>query len=127
MDRGRRAPNIGSIPTPSETVMISFRPYAFPDMPQQSLEAYCLPPRCKCPRLLPRPSLLTQVKIAKKLGIGQEGVSRIEQRSDLLISTLRAYVETLGGKLSIVAEFPDRVPVILTGLATMDKQPKSQG
>lgn len=55
---------------------------------------------------------------------GQEGVSRIEQRSDLLISTLRSYVEAMGGKLSIIAEFPDRVPVILTGLAGMDNEPK---
>jgi DNA-binding XRE family transcriptional regulator len=67
---------------------------------------------------------LTQVNMAKKLGIGQEGVSRIEQRSDLLISTLRSYVEAMGGKLSIIAEFPDRVPVILTGLAGMDNEPK---
>ena len=36
---------------------------------------------------------LTQKKIAKSLRIGQEGVSKIEKRSDLLISTLRSYVE----------------------------------
>jgi DNA-binding XRE family transcriptional regulator len=69
---------------------------------------------------------LTQVNMAKKLGIGQEGVSRIEKRSDLLISTLRSYVEAMGGKLSIIAEFPDRVPVSLTGLASMDHEPKGQ-
>jgi hypothetical protein len=39
---------------------------------------------------------------------GQEGVSKIEKRSDLLISTLRGYVEAMGGSLSIIAEFPDR-------------------
>ena len=38
---------------------------------------------------------LTQQKIAKSLRIGQEGVSKIEQRSDLLISTLRGYVEAM--------------------------------
>lgn len=69
---------------------------------------------------------LTQTNMAKKLGIGQEGVSRIEQRSDLLLSTLRSYVEAMGGKLSIIAEFPDRVPVILTGLASMDSEPKDR-
>ena len=42
----------------------------------------------------------------------------------LLISTLRSYVEAMGGKISIIAEFPDRVPVILTGLFTMDNAPK---
>lgn len=60
---------------------------------------------------------LTQQKIAKSLRIGQEGVSKIEKRSDLLISTLRSYVEAMGGQLSLVAEFPDREPVVLSGLA----------
>ena len=58
---------------------------------------------------------LTQARLSKKLKIGQEGVSRIEKRSDLYISTLRAYVEGLGGKLKLVVELPDRPPVILAG------------
>jgi hypothetical protein len=62
---------------------------------------------------------LTQEKMAEELGIGQEGVSRLEKRSDLLISTLRGYVEAMGGKLRLVAEFPDRPPVLLSGLATV--------
>ena len=64
----------------------------------------------------------TQVRVAKELGIKQENVSRIEKRSDLLLSTLSGYVEAMGGKLSLVAEFPDRPPVALTGLATLDEQ-----
>lgn len=64
--------------------------------------------------------LLTQQRIGECLGIGQEGVSRLEKRSDLLISTLRSYVEAMGGRLQLVAEFPDRPPVVLTGLATME-------
>jgi hypothetical protein len=36
------------------------------------------------------------------------------------ISTLRRSVEALGGKLSLIAEFPDRPPVILTGIASQD-------
>lgn len=64
----------------------------------------------------------TQVRLAKKLGIKQENVSRIEQRADLLISTLRGYVEAMGGKLHLVAEFPDRPAIELTGLAAMDKE-----
>jgi transcriptional regulator with XRE-family HTH domain len=63
----------------------------------------------------------TQVRVAKKLGIKQENVSRIEQRTDLLISTLRGYVEAMGGKLHLVAEFEGRPSIELTGLATMDK------
>jgi transcriptional regulator with XRE-family HTH domain len=59
---------------------------------------------------------LTQKRIAEALGIGQDSVSRLEQRSDLLISTLRGYVEALGGRLSLVAEFRDQDPVILIPL-----------
>ena len=59
---------------------------------------------------------LTQVRIAKTLKINQDSVSRLEKRSDLLLSTLRRTVEAMGGTLSIVAEFPDRKPVVLSAL-----------
>ncbi len=59
---------------------------------------------------------MTQVSMAKALGIRQESVSRIEKRSDLLISTLESYVGAMGGTLRFVAEFPDRPPVLLKGL-----------
>ena len=62
---------------------------------------------------------LTQQKVAKSLRIGQEGVSKIERRSDLLISTLREYVQAMGGQLSLVVEFPDREPVILSGITEL--------
>ena len=64
----------------------------------------------------------TQTRIAQQLGINQENVSRIEKRSDLLLSTLSGYVEAMGGKLSLVVEFPDRPPISLTGIATLDKE-----
>lgn len=63
----------------------------------------------------------TQVSVAEKLGINQENVSRLEQRSDLLLSTL-SYVEAMGGKLSLIAQFPDRPPVALTGIAALDEK-----
>ena len=63
----------------------------------------------------------TQERVAEKLGINQENVSRLERRSDLLISTLSSYVEAMGGKLSLVVEFPDRSPVALTGITSLDK------
>jgi DNA-binding XRE family transcriptional regulator len=66
---------------------------------------------------LRRARKLTQVRMAKALGITQDGVSRLEKRSDLLLSTLRQYIEAMGGSLSLVAEFPDRAPVILSGIA----------
>src|SRR5207302_3076894 len=71
-------------------------------------------------RELRRAHRLTQERIAETLGIGQDQVSRLEQRSDLLISTLRSYVEAMGGRLTLVAEFPKRKPVALGGLATLD-------
>lgn len=66
---------------------------------------------------------LTQERIAETLGIGQDQVSRLEQRSDLLLSTLRSYVEAMGGSLTIVAKFPDHKPVVLSGIANMETQP----
>ena len=73
---------------------------------------------------------LTQARLSKKLKIGQEGVSRIEKRSDLYLSTLRSYVEGVGGKLKLVVELPNRAPVILAGLgenATPKKPNKKTG
>ena len=64
---------------------------------------------------------LTQVRMAKVLGISQDGVSRLEKRSDLLLSTLRKSVEAMGGNLSLVAEFPDREPVVLSGIAEVER------
>ncbi len=63
---------------------------------------------------------LTQVRLAKQLRITQDSVSRLEQRSDLLLSTLRKTVKAMGGDLSLVAEFPDRAPVVLSGIAEDD-------
>jgi hypothetical protein len=62
----------------------------------------------------------TQVEVARKLGITQDGVSRLEQRTDILLSTLRSYIAALGGRLSLIAEFPDHEPVVLSGIADQD-------
>ena len=70
---------------------------------------------------------LTQVRMAKKLGITQDSVSRLEQRSDLLLSTLRKTIEAMGGTLSLVAQFPDREPVMLSGIAEDDSESKPTG
>lgn len=56
---------------------------------------------------------LTQTHLAKVLGITQDSVSRLEKRSDLLLSTLRKTVKAMGGDVRILAQFPDRPPVIL--------------
>ena len=60
---------------------------------------------------------LTQARLAKTLGITQDSVSRLEKRSDLLLSTLRKTVQAMGGNVRIVAEFPNRAPVVLSDLS----------
>ena len=65
---------------------------------------------------------LTQVRLASRLGITQDGVSRLEKRCDLLLSTLRETVEAMGGNLSLVAQFPDRAPVVLSGILEEDSR-----
>ena len=62
--------------------------------------------------------------MAQALNISQDGVSRIEKRSDFLLSTLRSYVEAMGGKLRLVVEFPDRKPVMVTGLESLEARKK---
>ena len=65
---------------------------------------------------------LTRVSVARELGISQVAVSRMEQRSDLLLSTLRRAVEAMGGSLSLIVRFPDRPPVELTGIAERESR-----
>lgn len=62
---------------------------------------------------------LTQERMAEMLHIGQDSVSRLEQRTDLLLSTLRSYVKAMGGTLELVAQFPDRPPVVVSGLTDL--------
>ena len=62
-------------------------------------------------RELRRALQLTQTDLAEALGKRQDEVSRIEQRGDLLLSTLGAYVRSLGGELELVCRFQDRDPV----------------
>jgi len=58
----------------------------------------------------------TQTKIANCLNVGQDTVARYEQRSDMLLSTLRRYIAAAGGQLSLIAEFPGRPSVRLKGI-----------
>jgi DNA-binding XRE family transcriptional regulator len=67
---------------------------------------------------------LTQQSIAKVLGVGQDSISRLESRSDMLLSTLRTYVEAMGGSLKLVAEFPDGV-ALLSDLGQVGEEPIS--
>jgi DNA-binding XRE family transcriptional regulator len=66
--------------------------------------------------------LLTQEKVAELLDIRQENVSRIEKRADLLISTLRDYVGSMGGELRLIVEFPDYPPIELSGFGEVEAE-----
>lgn len=59
----------------------------------------------------------TQAKIAADLGVGQDTVSRYEQRSDMLLSTLREYIGKMGGELVLTARFPNRKAIRIRGFA----------
>ena len=67
---------------------------------------------------------LTQTKLAEVLNIRQSSVAQMEKRSDLMLSTLRSYVEAMGGRLSLMVEFSDRGPVSLEGLGDVEAPPK---
>jgi len=62
---------------------------------------------------------LTQVELADRLGVRQDTISRLEQRADMLLSTLQSYVEAMGGRLSVVAELPNRPPVRIKQLGML--------
>ena len=64
--------------------------------------------RCACE--------MTQIRMAKSLGVAQKQISEIEKRTDMHISTLRRSIEAMGGNLSFIVEFPDRAPVALSGI-----------
>jgi len=69
---------------------------------------------------------LTQVQLAKTLGVNQAQVSRLERQNDLFLSTLASYVEAMGGELELVASFDDtgeRVRVVLDDV-TRDVEPE---
>ena len=67
----------------------------------------------------------TQEDLAAVLGVGQDTISRLEKRSDMLLSTLRHYVESMGGKLELVAQFPNRPPVVIEHLG-VEKTPRQR-
>ncbi len=66
---------------------------------------------------------MTQAQLAEALGVGQDAISRLEKRSDMLLSTLRQTVEGMGGKLELVARFPNRPPLVIEHLG-LDAKPR---
>ena len=50
---------------------------------------------------------LTQGALAEQLNLEQPAVSKLERRTDMYVSTLRRYIEAMGGELEIIAHFPE--------------------
>ena len=50
---------------------------------------------------------LSQDELAKALGVKQAAVSKLERRTDMYLSTMRKFIEAMGGHLEIVAHFPE--------------------
>ena len=50
---------------------------------------------------------LSQKVLAQALDVQQPAIAKMEQRTDMYISTLRSHIEAMGGELEIVARFPD--------------------
>ena len=68
---------------------------------------------------------LTQQELAKKLRVNQPAIAKMERRADMYVSSLRSYVEAMGGQLKIIAEFPEGY-VPITNFSQMgDSQPEA--
>lgn len=62
----------------------------------------------------------SQKQVGERLKVKQAEVSKIERRTDLYVSTLRHYIEAVGGELEIIARFPDRPPVRISQFEDLD-------
>ncbi|KAF3890834.1 XRE family transcriptional regulator [Tolypothrix bouteillei VB521301] len=75
-----------------------------------------------CLQELRKAAGLTQAEIARSLRMPQSNVSRLERESDMLLSTLRNYIDAMGGNLTIVVELPNKPPVRLNTLSDLVSQ-----
>lgn len=75
--------------------------------------------RMKLPELR-RARQLTQKAVADLLGMAQGDVSKLERRTDAYVGTLRNYIEALGGRLRITAQFPDAESIEIEGFSAID-------
>ena len=70
---------------------------------------------------LRRARALTQKDLAETLHVTQPAISKLEQRADVYVSSLRSYIEAVGGRLRIVAEFPEG-EVAITNFAEVGEE-----
>ncbi len=74
---------------------------------------------------LRRARALTQQELAQMLKVNQPAISKLEQRADVYISSLRSYIEAVGGRLKIVADFPEG-EVTITNFADLEEDEGTQ-
>ncbi len=74
---------------------------------------------------LRRARALTQDQLAADLHVGQASIAKLERRTDMYLSTLRRFVEAMGGELEIVARFPDQHSVKLRGIGELAEGERS--
>jgi len=62
----------------------------------------------------------SQETVAEILGVKQAEISKMERRTDMYLSTLRRYIEAMGGQLDLVASFPKLKPIRIRELSSME-------
>lgn len=73
-------------------------------------------------RALRKARVMTQEQLAESLSMAQGDISKLEHRADLYVSTLRRYIEAMGGELKIVASFPDGAEIPVAIAESMDDE-----
>ncbi len=67
----------------------------------------------------------SQQRLAERLVVKQAEVSKIERRTDMYVSTLRDFIQAMGGTLEITASFPNRPPVKITQFGVLNDDQKA--
>ncbi len=75
-------------------------------------------------RELRRRREISQQIMGQRMGVNQTAVSRMERRNDMQVTTLRSFVEAMGGRLTMLAQFPDQPPVRITPAGSSLTDPK---
>ena len=67
-------------------------------------------------------SEISQAKLAELLEISQPAISKIERQTDMYLSTLRGYVEAIGGELDVIIRLPKHGPVKIKSLEDVSSE-----
>jgi DNA-binding XRE family transcriptional regulator len=66
---------------------------------------------------------MTQKELAEKIGVSQAAISKTEKQDDMNISTLKKFIEGVGGQLEVIVKMPDKPPI---KLVTFSSPPMSE-